>query len=505
MPYFLNIYIVCVILLIIVYLLVRLINLTLLPIFNDEAIYLDWGARMTEAGGDLYYSLADSKQPLLMWLFGIFQKFISDPLFAGRLVSVLAGITTLIGIYKLSHTIFNRKIAQIAGLLYIFTPIFIFFDRQALMEAGIASVGIWSCFFLIKLIDKKENRYAWLLGLILGLGFLIKSSALIFIALSFIIMLFVAFKKREKKILRLLTITACAIIATNAIIIINPKFWTIFSDNRYTYNISEVASFAWTANISSNLNIMFFYLTPLVFIAVLISLFKIFKQKEHTSQILAAWFILGIAFETVLGKNPSQRYLVSFLPAAVIFASYFLYNFSKNKIVILMSSFVVFSIPIALSLLLIFKPVTYIQELSKITKFSELEYIEGQTSGFGVKETLDYVKNIKTDKKKFISVALNAGNPESAILAYLDREKAIGNGYLDSKLLGEQIKGIDCLISNYDNYFISRDDELAGLNKYLEKVHEVKKPYGKNYIGIYKFRGNCKGNTLKVRPTKLAN
>ena len=38
-----------------VYVLFRLSNLTLLPIFNDEAIYLDWGWRETHSAGNLYY------------------------------------------------------------------------------------------------------------------------------------------------------------------------------------------------------------------------------------------------------------------------------------------------------------------------------------------------------------------------------------------------------------------------------------------------------------------
>src|ERR1035437_2049252 len=87
-------------LLIIFYFVFRLINLTKLPIFNDEAIYLDWGWRETHRDGFLYYSLYDAKQPFLMWIFGIAESIISDPLFAGRLVSVVSGFLTLIGIYK---------------------------------------------------------------------------------------------------------------------------------------------------------------------------------------------------------------------------------------------------------------------------------------------------------------------------------------------------------------------------------------------------------------------
>ena len=92
------------------YFVIRVINLTKLPIFNDESIYLDWGFRETHNPGFLYYSLYDAKQPLLMWIFGLFETIFSDPLFAGKLVSVLTGFITLLGLYKLSIEIFSKKL-----------------------------------------------------------------------------------------------------------------------------------------------------------------------------------------------------------------------------------------------------------------------------------------------------------------------------------------------------------------------------------------------------------
>jgi len=58
------------------YFLLRLPKLTLIPIFNDEAIYLDWGWREIHGGASLFYSLYDGKQPLLMWVFGIVKEFL---------------------------------------------------------------------------------------------------------------------------------------------------------------------------------------------------------------------------------------------------------------------------------------------------------------------------------------------------------------------------------------------------------------------------------------------
>src|SRR6266404_5132968 len=83
------------------YFLLNTINLGLLPIFNDESIYLDWGWLSIHVPGNAYISLTDAKQPLLIWIFGIFATIFPDPLFAGRFVSVIIGSLTLAGIYSL--------------------------------------------------------------------------------------------------------------------------------------------------------------------------------------------------------------------------------------------------------------------------------------------------------------------------------------------------------------------------------------------------------------------
>ncbi|MDQ3239358.1 MAG: hypothetical protein M3P33_02430, partial [bacterium] len=60
----------------------RLYNLSILPIFTDEAIYIRWteiiwSVRSLEnAGTLLFYPLTDGKQPLYMWLSGIPMIFI---------------------------------------------------------------------------------------------------------------------------------------------------------------------------------------------------------------------------------------------------------------------------------------------------------------------------------------------------------------------------------------------------------------------------------------------
>src|SRR3989344_7067282 len=92
--------------LIIAYLASRLTNLTILPIFTDEAIYSYWAQIALHDPVNRFVSLEDGKQPLFIWFGAILQNFISDPLIAMRLVSVISGMFSLIGIYLLTKNLF---------------------------------------------------------------------------------------------------------------------------------------------------------------------------------------------------------------------------------------------------------------------------------------------------------------------------------------------------------------------------------------------------------------
>ncbi len=155
----------------ITYILFRLLFISQLPLFNDESIYLNWGWKELHTPGALFYSLYDGKPPFLMWIFGIAESIISDPLLAGRLVAISGGLITMIGIYTLGKKYFSLHIAVISSLLYMAIPIFTTFDRLALMESAISACGVWSVYYLLKVLKGHHMKDAFILGLILGIGF----------------------------------------------------------------------------------------------------------------------------------------------------------------------------------------------------------------------------------------------------------------------------------------------------------------------------------------------
>ena len=104
--------------------------------------------------------------------------------------------------------------------------------------------------------------------------------------------------------------------------------------------------------------------------------------------------------------------------------------------------------------------------------------------------------------KIYVGAAMNAGNPESAITAYLKDNEKIRFSYFDSGMIGKLDEDIECIKLDRPMYFVSRDNQTAGLGKYLLEVKQFKKPVGESFIGVYKLKENCSGKTINLSVDK---
>src|SRR5207244_3047272 len=95
------------------YFFTRLYNLTLLPIFFDEANYIFWAKQITATNAHWFLPLSAVKPIPLIWFIVTFLKIFpsADYLLAGRLPSVLLGFLTFIGTYKLANFLFGKRVA----------------------------------------------------------------------------------------------------------------------------------------------------------------------------------------------------------------------------------------------------------------------------------------------------------------------------------------------------------------------------------------------------------
>ena len=112
-------------------LLLRLQELTRLPIFHDEALYLHW-AQQTARKHDLTIALSEAVSTFQVWLLAGVYHLSPSALWLGRFVSASAGFLTTALCYAIARQIYARKdVAAIAALLYALLPLAVFHDGLA--------------------------------------------------------------------------------------------------------------------------------------------------------------------------------------------------------------------------------------------------------------------------------------------------------------------------------------------------------------------------------------
>lgn len=163
----------------------RLTHLKSLPIFCDEAIYLRW-AQMIRAhpGHDGFIMLQDGRPPLHPWLLALVWPVAADPLMAGRLLSVLCGMISLLAMLGVAQELrrtmrpattpagYGQWLGWTAALLMIFCPYLAFHERLVLVEPLLeaeAMVAAWAALWLARAARETMARW-WPPMLILGIA-----------------------------------------------------------------------------------------------------------------------------------------------------------------------------------------------------------------------------------------------------------------------------------------------------------------------------------------------
>ncbi len=150
----------------------RAYNLLILPIFTDEATYLRWAAHIFDqrTAMSLFIPVADDgKQPMYIWLATGAMFMTSNPLLAGRIVLVVTGVLSVIGVILAGRWLEDHLLGLIAGFLYAIVPYVLFFDRMALADGIVSSTAIWSFGLGVFLVTRtRSNRSALLLGAAMG-------------------------------------------------------------------------------------------------------------------------------------------------------------------------------------------------------------------------------------------------------------------------------------------------------------------------------------------------
>lgn len=465
------------------YFLSRLINLTLIPVFVDEAIYIRWAQVMRAVASLRFLPLSDGKQPLFMWLIIPFLKAVPDPLLAGRMVSLLAGFGTMIGVFVLSFILFKKKeISFLASLLYLISPFTLFFDRMALADGLLSFFGIWVFIFLILLVKQPRLDLAIISGILLGLGLITKSPALFFALFApSTIILFSFGKDGKEKLLFFLKILGFWLIvglfgwAIYNILRLGPEFHMIAIRNKdYLFSISEVLRHPldpFWGNFKNELSWFWILLTPFTFavgvFGGILALRKYFKE----SLLLWFWILVPLLGQSAVAKVYTSRYILFVVPLFLVFAGFALENFfrgTKNKRLVVSGLVLVFVFPVYQSILLLTDP-----QRAWLPPNERSGYLEGWTAGYGIKESAVYLKAVAKNQKVLVGTEGYFGTLPDGLQIYLEKvpnTTVIGVGYPIKEIPQSLINGLKenrvFLVANDSRFQIVNKERLRLISSY---------------------------------------
>jgi 4-amino-4-deoxy-L-arabinose transferase-like glycosyltransferase len=338
-----------ILLLVILYFITRLINIHGLPAFTDEGIYINWAKIAWHDPNWRFISLVDGKQPLQTWLtIPLLKLFPSDALVAGRLFGVFSGFTALIGMITLNWYLFGKRAGFIAGLLYIFTPYFLFYDRMALVDSLVNSGFIWTVFFSVLLARTVRLDVALIFGMITGVFLLAKSSVLLFVGMSLFACTLLVTKNSKNQPQKssffsgffnfciLFCVSSGVAFAIYNIQRLSPYFSQIAEKNKtfiltpgewlgqpfslFIANIREIpVNVIWEAGF-------------LIVIFAVLGAVLLYKTQRQLFIYLFLLFLLPFIVISFFNKIAFPRYLTFFVSLMVIFASYWFSQIHHSSI-----------------------------------------------------------------------------------------------------------------------------------------------------------------------------
>ena len=475
------------------YFFTRLVNLKLIPIFTDEAIYTFWAQVALDDPAHRFISLQDGKQPLFIWFAAILQKFISDPLIASRLVSVFAGFGSIIGLYFLAKELFSDNIAKIAAVLYLILPFTLLYDKLALVDSLLTMFGIYAVFLSVKMAKNPQLDLALLNGFAIGAAMITKSSGNFFLyLLPFSLVLF-DFSKNDtrQQLFRWLGFSAITFIVTQIIynmLRLSPLFYIIERKNyefiRPLSAVVEDPFLHFFSNVESLLGWLISYVGVFLFIIFLSGILYGISQKDRRMLYLSILAVVPFIAESLFNQILYPRFILFYLPPVILAISYAFVHFMGvspkwNKILIFIFAASI-ALPAVKSFLLLTNP-----PISKIPQSDANQYFNDWPAGYGVNEVVGVLRKESQNKEVYIGTQGTFGLYPYALNIYFRNNQ---NVHIFSywpvdpeELPGEILE----YAKNNKTYFVFNENQKEIKNPKLSLVAKYQKGVGNSFMRLY--------------------
>jgi hypothetical protein len=486
---------------------IRICNLTILPIFADEAIYIRWAQVMRAEATLRFLPLSDGKQPLFMWVMIPFLKLISDPLFAGRFTSVMTGTGTILGVFVASYLLFkSKKSALLVSFVYAIVPYAIFFDRMALADSMLTMFGIWVFTLGILLVQNLRLDIAMILGFVLGASLLTKSPALYFSLLLPTLVFLVKSKKEIFKYFMLLIPTYLIAYGMYNILRLGPNFGQLAARNLdYVYPLSHILTSPldpFKPFLDRSKEFYWIMGGGALFVNWLLSYLVNYRTKLREIFMLTVWFLGPILVSSEFSKTMTARYVFFSLPFFVIIAAVFIQNMGGKLRALGYGLMLLFLIQSAIyDYKLLINP-----SVANLPRSERSGYLEEWTAGQGIKEISEYLKNLPKNENVLVGTEGYFGTLPDGLQIYFDgitNVNVIGVGLqleeipkslVDSKKSGNR----SFLVVNNERLHFVPDESSMRL---IAEYQKAKRPDGTNQSLLF-YEITMKYEILNEKDTK---
>jgi len=475
------------------FLITRLINLKIIPIFTDEAIYTFWAQVALHDPENRFISLVDGKQPLFIWIAAVFQNFISDPLIATRSVSILAGFGSVIGIYILASELLSTKIARLSSFLYIILPLTLLYDRLALFDSLLTMFGIYAILLTVKMARAPKLDFAIINGAIIGAALITKSSGFFFLYLLPVSVLLVPVKsiginKKFIKFISLSLLTAIISLFIYNLLRLSPFFYIIGQKNlSFIRTFQEVLASPFEyfiSNINALTGWIINYLSHPLTVFLILGILLAVKSKNLKIIYLSILSFAPFSAEVIFNKVLYPRFILFYFPFLIIIIAYsffelnkFFNKYSKAVSVIFLISLI---IPAITSYNLLFNPTS-----ANIPKNDSDQLLNEWPAGYGVDEIVNYLKQQSENEQIYIGTEGTFGLYPYALNVYF-----FGNSnvkILDFWPVNQDELPVQILIASEKNktFFIFNANQKNITNPRLKLISKHQKGIGNSYMRLY--------------------
>jgi hypothetical protein len=303
----------------------RLFDLSMLPIYYDEALHIERAERVL-----IEHTLlmgTEGGKHFQIWLLALILPFTKDPLLATRSLSAIAGLSAGAGCYLLARRLYERDdIALVATFLYATAPFSLFFDRMGMADGLLTTMAIWSLWLSLVAVRQRRWWQILALGLCLGLTAATKLNGILFLAFPLLAMWYWRAEHPIRQFLPKLLLAWLLALPwlLPSLLDFTPQYqstlersWINSAEKgiahltRLSHNLSAIATALWT------------YLTPSFLLLALIEVGRNLQRRHKSTWllILAALITLAFFFLTSGVDKFYSRYILPAFPFLLILAA----------------------------------------------------------------------------------------------------------------------------------------------------------------------------------------